>query len=105
MNVQKKDTNFLGTFNSRTKIPIVKKEGGKQNVRRQHFYPHKLVTSSGKEKDYLRLLTDKTEMQCYTLHMVKKLREERKARHILSISVQFIWLVRHNPVLLHILCT
>lgn len=30
MNVQKKDTNFLGTFNSRTKIHIVKKEGGKQ---------------------------------------------------------------------------
>ena len=62
MNVQKKDTNFLGTFNSRTKTPIVKKEGGKQNVRKQHIYPHSLVTSSGKEKDYLRLLTDKTEM-------------------------------------------
>ncbi len=30
MNVQKKDTNFLRTFNSRTKIYIVKKEGGKQ---------------------------------------------------------------------------
>lgn len=105
MNVQKKDTNFLGTFNSRTKIHIVKKEDGKQDVRRQHFYPHRLVTSSGKEKDCLRLLTNKTEMKFHTLHMVKKLREERKARHILSISVQFIWFIRHNPVLLHILCT
>lgn len=34
MNVQKKDTNFLGTFNSRTKIPIVKKEGGKQKCKK-----------------------------------------------------------------------
>jgi hypothetical protein len=34
MNVQKKDTNFLGTFNSRTKIPIVKKEGGKQECKK-----------------------------------------------------------------------
>lgn len=105
MNVQKKDTNFLGTFNSRTKIPIVKKEDGKQDVRRQHFYPHRLVTSSGKEKDCLRLLTDKTEMQCHTFHTVEKLKKREKTRHILSISVQFIWFIRHNPVLLHILCT
>lgn len=34
MNVQKKDTNFLGTFNSRTKIPIVKKEDGKQECKK-----------------------------------------------------------------------
>lgn len=34
MNVQKKDTNFLGTFNSRTKIHIVKKEGGKQECKK-----------------------------------------------------------------------
>lgn len=34
MNVQKKDTNFLGTFNSRTKTPIVKKEGGKQECKK-----------------------------------------------------------------------
>ena len=34
MNVQKKNTNFLGTFNSRTKIPIVKKEGGKQEYKK-----------------------------------------------------------------------